>query len=141
VSEPPAAPGDTDWTAVLTTLYEHRAAAFATGDAGLLERVHAAHSPLLAADRAYLASLTAAGEVLRDFRPSVTDVEVTASAAGGSEVRVRLLDGWGDYAVVPAGDPDGPVLRTEPGRDRTPVAMVLVPGPDGWVIGSAGRLS
>ncbi len=141
VSGPPAALGETDWAAVLTTLYEHRAAAFATGDAGLLERVHAADSPLLAADRAYLASLTAAGEVLRDFRPSVTDVEVTGPAAGGSEVRVRLLDGWGDYAVVPAGEPDGPVLRTEPGRDRTPVAMVLVPGPDGWVIGSAGRLS
>jgi hypothetical protein len=135
------APEETDWTAVLTGLYERRATAFATGDAGLLDQVHAADSPLLAADRAYLASLTAAGEVLRGFRPSVAEVTVTAEPDGDGQVRLRLLDGWPDYAVVPADAPDGPALRTEGGRDRTAVAMVLVPSPDGWRIGSAGRLS
>jgi serine/threonine protein kinase len=138
---PPTAPEDTDWTAILTSLYERRATAFTTGDAGLLDQVHAADSPLLAADRAYLASLTAAGEVLRGFRPTVTEVTATAEPDADGQVRVRLLDGWPDYAVVPADAPDGPALRTEAGRDRTPVAMVLVPGPDGWLIGSAGRLS
>ncbi|HJX43606.1 MAG TPA: hypothetical protein VJ352_08000 [Geodermatophilus sp.] len=128
---------------VLTALYERRATAFSTGDASMLDRVHTADSPLLAADRAYLASLTAAGEVLRGFRPAVAEVTLAAAPAGGGQVQVqvRLLDGWPGYAVVPADDPDGPALRNEPGRPRTPVAMTLVPGPDGWLIGSAGRLS
>ncbi len=135
------APEDTDWTAVVTGLYERRATAFATGDASLLDQVHAADSPLLAADRDHLASLTASGEVLRGFRPTVSEVTVTAAPDDGGQVQLRLLDGWPDYEVVPADAPDGPVLRTSDGRDRTAVEMVLVRGPDGWLIGSAGRLS
>ncbi|SNS08092.1 Serine/threonine protein kinase [Geodermatophilus saharensis] len=130
-----------DWTAVLTALYERRAEAFGTGDADLLAEVYTADSPLLTADRAYLAALDAAGEVLRGFRPTVAEVAVTGVAGGDGTVRVQLLDSWPECAVVSAAVPDGPVLRTEAGRAPARVEMVLVPGPSGWRIGSAGRLS
>ncbi|MGY1699649.1 serine/threonine-protein kinase [Geodermatophilus sp. SYSU D00766] len=132
---------ETDWTAVLTALYERRAEAFGTGDAALLAEVYTADSPLLAADRAYLAALGAAGEVLRGFRPTVAQVAVTGVAGADGTVQVQLLDSWPECAVVSAAVPDGPVLRTEAGRAPARVEMVLVPGPDGWRIGSAGRLS
>ncbi len=142
VGEPAPAPeAAADWTAVLTGLYERRARAFATGDAALLTEVYTADSPLLAADRAYLASLSSAGEVLRGFRPAVTQVTVTGGGAGEGHVRVELVDGWPACDVVPAADPGGPALRTEAGRAPTRVGMVLVEGPAGWRIGSAGRLA
>ncbi len=139
--EPSPAPEATDWTAVLAALYDRRAEAFATGDAALLDGVYTADSPLLAADRASLATLVAAGEALRGFEPAVTGVEVTGPPAADGTVRVGLVDSWPTYTVVPAADPGGPVLRTEPGRAPVEVAMVLVPGPEGWRIGSAGRLA
>jgi eukaryotic-like serine/threonine-protein kinase len=52
-----------------------------------------------------------------------------------------VVDSRPDCAVVSASAPDGPPLRTEPGRGEVAVAMVLVPGPDGWRIGTAGRLA
>ncbi len=137
----PAPEGATDWTAVLTGLYERRARAFAAGDAALLADVYTADSPLLAADRAYLAARTSAGEVLRGFRPAVTQVTVTGEGDADGQVRVELVDGWPDFDVVPAADPGGPALRTEAGRAPTRVGMVLVAGPSGWRIGSAGRLA
>jgi eukaryotic-like serine/threonine-protein kinase len=136
---PPAAP--VDWTAVLTELYARRASAFTTGDPALLEEVYAAGSPLLAADRAYLEALGAAGELLRGFAPSVSGVTVTAGPADDGTVQLRVVDSRPDCAVVSASAPDGPPLRTEPGRGEVAVAMVLVPGPDGWRIGTAGRLA
>ncbi len=138
----PSPPPDqaTDWTAELTALYERRALAFGTGDAALLDEVYTADSPLLVTDRAHLSALTSAGEVLRGFRPVVTQVTVTDEAADG-HVRVQVLDSWPGYAVVPAAAPDGPEVRTEAGRDEVRVEMVLVPERGGWRIGSAGRLS
>jgi hypothetical protein len=103
--------------------------------------VYTADSPLLAADRAYLQALDQAGEALRGFAPSVSAVTVTAAPAAGGAVRVRLVDSWPECAVVSAVAPDGPPLRTEPGRGEVAVAMVLVPGPGGWRIGTAGRLA
>ncbi|WP_142458430.1 serine/threonine-protein kinase [Geodermatophilus aquaeductus] len=139
---PTAAPtAEVDWTAVLTELYARRASAFTTGDPALLEEVYAAGSPLLAADRAYLQALGAAGEVLRGFAPSVSGVTVTAGPADDGTVQLRVVDSRPDCAVVSASAPDGPPLRTEPGRGEVAVAMVLVPGPDGWRIGTAGRLA
>ncbi len=143
--EPAPAPGEAteavDWTAVLTALYDRRAQAFATGSGALLEGVYPADSPLLTADRGYLESLTAAGEVLRGFAPSVSAVTVTDGPADDGTVRVRLVDSWPEYAVVPVAAPGGPALRTVAGRGETPVDMVLVPAPGGWQIGSAGRLA
>ncbi len=141
-SSPAPAPADAvDWTAVLTELYARRARAFTTGDVALLGEVYTADSPLLAADRAYLQALTAAGEVLRGFAPSVSAVTVTAGTSGDGPVQVRLVDSRPECAVVSATAPDGPPLRTEPGRGEAAVEMVLVPGPGGWRIGSAGRLA
>jgi hypothetical protein len=141
--DPPAAAptAAVDWTAVVTELYARRASAFTSGDPALLEEVYAAGSPLLAADRAYLEALGAAGEVLRGFAPSVSGVTVTAGPADDGTVQLRLVDSRPDCAVVSASAPDGPPLRTEPGRGEVAVAMVLVPGPDGWRIGTAGRLA
>ncbi|MGY1713957.1 serine/threonine-protein kinase [Geodermatophilus sp. SYSU D01106] len=139
--EPTPAPEATDWTAVLVALYDRRAEAFTTGDTALLDGVYTADSPLLAADRASLAALAAAGEALRGFEPAVTGVEVAGPPAADGQVRVGLVDSWPAYTVVPAADPGGPALRTEPGRAPAEVAMVLVPGPEGWRIGSAGRLA
>jgi hypothetical protein len=68
-------------------------------------------------------------------------VTVGSAPAADGHVRVQLLDSWPECAVVPAATPDGPVLRTEPGRAPVPVVMVLVPGSDGWRIDSAGRLA
>jgi hypothetical protein len=79
--------------------------------------------------------------VLRGFRPAVTQVTVTGPASADGHVRVELLDGWPECDVVPADDPGGPALRTEAGRAGGGVAMVLVEGPSGWRIGSAGRLA
>ncbi len=137
----PASEEVTDWTAVLTGLYEQRARAFVTGDAALLAEVYTADSPLLAADRAYLASLATAGEVLRGYRPAVAQVTVTGEVPADGHVRVELVDSWPPCEVVPAVDPEGPALRTEPGRAPARVGMVLVEGPSGWRIGSAGRLA
>ncbi|MGY1736275.1 protein kinase domain-containing protein [Geodermatophilus sp. SYSU D00684] len=137
----PTSAEQVDWTAVLTDLYDRRARAFTAGSPALLDEVYTADSPLLAADRAYLTALTAAGEVLRGFTPSVSAVTVEAATSGDGSVRVRLVDSWPEYAVVAVTAPDGPVLRTEAGRGDTPVTMVLVPRAGGWRIGTAGRLA
>ena len=139
-STPAPAPAP-DWAAVVAGLYERRAEALAAGDAALLDGVYTADSPLLAADRAFLESLTSAGEVLRGFRPTVTEVGAVGPPAADGHVRVELVDSWPAHAVVSAADPDGPALRAQPGRPPAPVSMVLVPGPEGWRIGSAGRLA
>ncbi|WP_448643015.1 hypothetical protein [Geodermatophilus sp. URMC 63] len=146
---PPSAPGtiapepapETDWEAVLTGLYDRRAEAFTTGSAPALEEVYAPDSPLLAADRTYLEDLTAAGEVLRGFRPAVVEVGVTAGPTEDGRVTVRLVDDWPDYAVAAAADPDGPARRTEAGRGEVAVAVTLVRTSAGWRIESAGRLA
>ncbi|MGY1726003.1 serine/threonine-protein kinase [Geodermatophilus sp. SYSU D01062] len=138
---PPPSTEQVDWTAVLTDLYDRRARAFTTGSPALLDEVYTPDSPLLAADRAYLSTLTTAGEVLRGFAPSVSDVTVEPATSGDGSVQVRLVDSWPEYAVVAATAPDGPVLRTEAGRGEAPVTMLLVPGAGGWRIGTAGRLA
>ncbi len=96
-------------------------------------------SPLRAADEEHARSLAAAGEVLRGFAPTV--VAVTAVGDVGDRVEMDLVDRWGDYDVVPATDPDGPVLRTVPGRPEAEVRMVLVRTGEGWRIESARRLA
>ena len=52
-----------------------------------------------------------------------------------------LVDRWADYEVVPAGAPEGPAVRTEPGRRESTVRMVLVRTADGWRIETAQRLA
>jgi hypothetical protein len=136
----PAPAADTDVAAVLTGLYDRRAEAFTTGSAAVLEEVYTLDSPLLAADRAYLAGLAAAGEVLRGFRPAVVEVGVTAGPTADGRVTVRLVDSWPAYEVVAVAQPDGPARRTEVGRGEVVVAVQLVRTAAGWRIESAGRL-
>ncbi|MBM7804877.1 serine/threonine protein kinase [Geodermatophilus bullaregiensis] len=131
----------TDWTAVLTGLYDRRAQALTTGSPAALDEVYAAGSPLLEADLAYLAGLAASGEVLRGFRPAVVEVSLTAGPTADGRATVRLVDEWPAYEVVAATEPDGPARRTEAGRGEVAVAVQLVDTATGWRIESAGRLT
>jgi hypothetical protein len=133
------APADlAGWRTVLDELYRRRAAAFTGGEVAALDEVYTTGSPLRAADERSIADLAAAGEVLRGFAPAV--VEVTAARPDGDEVRVELSDRWPRYAVVAAGEPDGPPVRSEPGRGVTPNRMELVRTAHGWRIDTAERL-
>jgi hypothetical protein len=127
------------WRAVVTELYERRAAAFAAGSPDGLADVYTAGSPLRAADEEHARTLAEAGEVLRGFAPAV--VAVTATGEEGDRVEMDLVDRWPGYDVVPAGSPDGPAVRTVPGRPEATVRMVLVRTGEGWRIESAQRLA
>lgn len=126
-----------EWADVVAELYARRAAAFAAASPDALAAVHAAGSALLAADEAYVRELAGAGEALRGFAPSVVRVDAVTVEVGRAEL--VLVDRWGAYDVVSAADPDGPALRTEPGRGEATVRLVLAQTPDGWRIQDAGR--
>ena len=81
--------------------------------------------------------LAEAGEVLRGFAPA--GVGVTGVGGGGDSGTVDLVCRWPAYEVAAAGDPDGPPVRTVPGRSDTAVRMVLARTADGWRIESAER--
>ncbi len=130
------APG-TDWVAVVQELYARRAEAFARADPAGLGAVYPAGSALLAADEAAVRALADAGRRLSGFTPRVEGPAVVVEV--GDRVRVEVRDGWDGYGVVPADDPDGPVLLRAPGRAIAPVVLELVPGPDGWQIAGASR--
>jgi len=76
--------------------------------------------------------------VLRGFSPTV--VAVTATHDRRDRVEVELTDRWPDYDVVPAGDPEGPAIRTARGRPESGVRMVLVRTAEGWRIDTAARV-
>jgi eukaryotic-like serine/threonine-protein kinase len=126
------------WRAVVTDLYERRAAAFGAAAPDRLAVVYTPDSPVRAADEEYARGLAEAGEALRGFTPTV--VAVTSVGEGVDRVEMDLVDRWPGYDVVPAGAPDGPAVRSVPGRPETTVRMVLVRTGDGWRIGSAQRL-
>lgn len=129
----------TGWRDLVTELYQRRAEVFATASADGLADVYAPGSPLQAADEEQARALSAAGEVLRGFDPAV--VAVTAVGEGTDRVELDLVDRWAGYDVVPAAAPDGPALRTVPGRPEATVRMVLVRTGDGWRIEQARRLA
>jgi hypothetical protein len=129
----------TGWRTVLAELYARRATALASGTTDELADVYAPGSPLRSADEEYARTLTAAGELLRGFAPTV--VAVTAVGDGDDRVEMDLVDRWAGYEVVPAADPDGPAVRTVPGRPEAEVRMVLVRTGEGWRIESARRLA
>jgi hypothetical protein len=124
-----------DWLPVLGELYERRAEAFTTGQGDRLAQVYTPGSAQLAADRASVTGLAAAGEVLRGFAPGV--VAVTASAVDGDRAELTVVDTRPGYDVVAAGNPGGPALRSDPGRPQAGVRMVLLHTGDGWRIDSA----
>jgi hypothetical protein len=123
------------WAEVVADLYGRRAAAFAAGSAQVLTDVYAPGSALCDADVEHVGDLAQARELLRGFTPSV--VRVDSVVVTGDRVEVVLVDRWAEYDVVAAGAPDGPALRTEPGRAESIVRMALVLTPDGWRIDGA----
>ncbi|RBY88848.1 serine/threonine protein kinase [Blastococcus sp. TBT05-19] len=131
----PATPEE--WQAVVAELYSRRGAAFGAAGPETLRDVHAPGSALLAPDEEHARTLAAAGEALSGFSPVVRDV--TVLSASGERAELRLTDRWLDYLVVPAGRPEGPVLRTVPGRSDAVVQLVLVRTAEGWRIDSAVR--
>jgi hypothetical protein len=126
------------WRVVVAELYSRRAAAFGAAAPEQLTGVYTEASPLLSGDRAHARGLAEAGERLRGFAPTV--VAVTAADGSGDRVEMDLVDRWGDYEIVPAGAPDGPAVRTVPGRAESNVRMVLVRTGEGWRIDTAERL-
>jgi hypothetical protein len=124
---------------VVDELYRRRGEAFTAGSAEALDGVFLAGGPSGQADTDHLASLSAEGEVLRGFAPTV--VEVTAFQVDGDRAELDLADRWPDYSVVAAGDPDGPVLRAVAGRGDASVRLVLMRTAAGWRIESGQRIS
>ena len=131
----PATPEE--WQALVAELYTRRGAAFGTAGPEGLRGVYAPGSALLAAYEEHARTLAAAGESLSGFSPVVRDV--TVLSASGERAELRLTDRWLDYLVVPAGRPEGPVLRTVLGRPDAVVQLVLVRTAEGWRIDSAVR--
>ena len=127
-------PVDTgEWQAVVAELYGRRAAAFADPVGADLGSVYAPASPLRAADEQHVRELEDAGEVLRDFAPTV--VTVTRADVSGDRAEVQLVDRWPDYDVV-----GGQGARVVPGRGDAAVRIVLLRTADGWRIDTAERL-
>jgi hypothetical protein len=122
---------------VVQALYSRRADAFARADPSLLDEVYADGSPLLPADYAAVRALAEAGERVDGFLPRVE--AVTGVDAAGDRVRLQLRDGWDDYTVVSAAEPDGPPLRAGPRRETGAAVLDLVPVPGGWRIAAASR--
>jgi hypothetical protein len=129
---------DGEWTAVLAELYAARAAAFRTGSADLLDRVHVADSALLVADRDTVTELAAAGERLRGFAPVVVRASLVAESAQDG-VTLDVVDRWPAYEVVAAAEPEGAALRAVEGRGEATVRMVLRETGAGWRIERAER--
>jgi eukaryotic-like serine/threonine-protein kinase len=126
------------WRAVLADLYQRRADAFAASRPEGFADVYAPGSALLAADEQHADALAGAGETLRGFAPEIAEVQVVSG--DGTRVELDIVDRRPDYDVVSAAAPDGPALRTVPGRPDTTVRMVLVRTGDGWRIESGQRL-
>jgi len=127
------------WRALVTELYDRRAAALTAGSPEGLAGVYTDGSPLRAADEEHARGLAQAGEGVRGFAPTV--LAVTAAAEGPDRVELDLVDRWPDYDVVAADDPDGPAVRAVPGRAEATVRMVLQRTEAGWRIESAERLA
>lgn len=95
-------------------------------------------SPQLAADRAALARLVAAGQLLRGYAPRVLDVlEVSID---GDRATLQITDEFADYETVSAADVRGAALTGNPGRGPATVWMTLERTDRGWRIHTAQRL-
>ncbi|MGY1691731.1 protein kinase domain-containing protein [Geodermatophilus sp. SYSU D01105] len=129
---------DEEWTAVLAELYAHRAAAFRTGVADQLDRVHVPGSALLATDRDTVTELAGAGERLRGFAPVVVRASVVEEPAD-DRVTLHVVDRWPAYEVVGA-EEEGPALRSVEGRGEAEVRMVLRETDRGWRIERAEKI-
>ena len=109
-------------------LAELRARAFSAADAGLLTRVNLAESPAMAADRAEIAKLEAAGTVLSGLAVEVLAAGPPLPGEAG-RVTVPAAVSTSAYAEREAGG--GMIRRTAEGS-RQDILLVLVRTPEGW---------
>jgi hypothetical protein len=125
--DPSPAPAAPDWPLLVRQLAAARADALTTGDAARLREVYTASAPLLAADRAALAQLAAAGHRPRGLRHVVHVVEVLE--ASDTRARLRVVDELSPYAVH---DAAGEVVRQVPARGPVAQAVQLDRTAEGW---------
>lgn len=117
------------WREVLTALDATREQAFATADAGLLDRVYTAGSPPLLADRATLAALAAAGRTAEGVRHELRVVD--GSAMDGDRAELVVTDLLGAQTVR---DAAGTVVQQVPGRPAGRHRVVLERRDGSWLI-------
>jgi hypothetical protein len=115
------------WAAVLDRLDAARAAVLATADAAGLSEVYAEGSPALAADRAAVGRLVAAGQTARGVRHAVR--RVTQTAYDGRTARLRVVDVLAAYDVL---DGSGRSVQHSPPRGEASYVVTLVRTPAGW---------
>jgi hypothetical protein len=123
----PAAPAVPDWAAVLDRLDRARAEAFARGDANALDLVYAPGSRLLAADRAAIARLSAAGQRARGVRH--TTHAVTVTSYGAASAVLQVVDVLSAYELV---DRTGRVVQRTAPRAEATFVVRLVQAAGGW---------
>jgi eukaryotic-like serine/threonine-protein kinase len=124
---PPPAAQAQDWAALLDGLDARRAEAFATADAALLDDVYAPDAPGLAADRALVEQLVAAGQTASGVRHEVRGVEELE--AGPDRARLRVVDVLGAYELRDGG---GAVVAATPARGESAYLVELARTDAGW---------
>jgi hypothetical protein len=126
-SAAPPASATPDWRSILDAVDRARAGAFASGDAAALTGVYAPASPLLAADRAAITRLTAAGQQARGVRHTIRDVAVTS--LDDKRAVLRVVDELSAYEVV---DASGRVVSPTAPRAAKAYVVRLVNTRAGW---------
>jgi eukaryotic-like serine/threonine-protein kinase len=126
----PAAAGD--WAAVVGDLDRVRDAAYVDGDAGDLAAVYVPGAAALAADRATLGQLMAAGQRARGLTFQLLSVAVASRAAG--QVTLSVRDTLPAYQLVSASG----AIQTVAGRGARNWTVVVRADPSdgGWQIAS-----
>ncbi|MGY1844096.1 protein kinase domain-containing protein [Modestobacter sp. SYSU DS0875] len=123
------------WQALLTGLYERRAAAFATADPTAVTDVHVPGSASARRDLAQVEALDAAGQVLTGFTPEVSEVREVTVEDGRAVLEV--VDTLPGYRVT---DAAGGLVREVPPRGGARVRLVVELTAVGWRIAGAERL-
>jgi len=124
-----ASPAPEDqWATRLSGLDEVRAEAFATADAGLLDRVYARGSRAAAADARTIASYRGRGG--RILAADLRVISCRVRSASASRARLDVIDRLGEARVVWADGSVSELPRDEPSRRL----ITLVRTNEGWRI-------
>lgn len=126
-SASPSAEADVAWPSVLDGLDAVRAEAFASADPARLDDVYAPGAPGLAADRALVEQLAAAGHTASGVRHEVREVEELE--VGADSARLRVVDVLAAYEVRDAG---GAVVSRTPARGEAAYEVELSRTDAGW---------
>ncbi|MGY1748030.1 protein kinase domain-containing protein [Modestobacter sp. SYSU DS0511] len=138
-NEPAAAtvvpPDRAAWRALLTGLYERRAAVFATADPTAVADVHVPGSASARRDLAQVEALDAAGQALTGFTPEVREVREVTVEDGRAVLEV--VDTLPGFRVT---DAAGGLVREVPPRGEARVRLVVQVTAAGWRIADGERL-